>query len=139
MTAHEVQKIKHDIKRKKINSWQNVHDCYRQSDADYSKNKLIHAYTSLLEIENITSKQLTADVFKSLLEKTIVTKTWMSSGIYSSRAKDYENPFRKMAYENKDEMNAVIGKLEDNQFIQNQLADADKYKKTLKALMKKIK
>jgi len=139
MTAHEVQKIKHDIKRKKINSWQNVHDCYRQSDADYSKNKLIHAYTSLLEIENITSKQLTADVFKSLLEKTIVTKTWMSSGIYLSRAKDYENPFRKMVYENKDEMNAVIGKLEDNQFIQDQLADADKYKKTLKTLMKKIK
>ena len=139
MTAHEVQKIKHDIKRKKINSWQNVHDCYRQSDADYSKNKLIHAYTSLLEIENITSKQLTADVFKSLLEKAIATKTWMSTGIYSSRAKDYENPFRKMVYENKDEMNAVIGKLEDNQFIQDQLADADKYKKTLKTLMKKIK
>jgi hypothetical protein len=139
MTAHEVQKIKHDIKRKKINSWKNVHDCYRQSDADYSKNKLIHAYTSLLEIENITSKQLTADVFKSLLEKAIATKTWMSTGIYSSRAKDYENPFRKIVYENKDEMNAVIGKLEDNQFIQDQLADADKYKKTLKTLMKKIK
>jgi len=139
MTASEVQKLKHDIKRKKIYSWENVHDCYRQSDADYQKNKLVHAYTSLLEIENITSKQLTAELFRSLLEKAIATKAWMSEGIYSSRAKDYENPFRKMVYENKDEMNAVIGKLEDNQFIQDQLAEADKYKKRLKAIMKKIK
>jgi len=139
MTTTEVEKIKHSIKKGKIDSWKNVHDCYRQSDADYSKNKLIHAYTSLLEIENITSKQLTVSLFKSLLEKAIATKTWMSDGIYTSRAKDYENPFRQMVYENKDEMNAVIGKLEDNQFIQDQLAEADKYKKGLKALMKKLK
>ena len=32
--------------------------------ADYKNDKLIHAYTSLLEIENITSKQFTPQVFK---------------------------------------------------------------------------
>ena len=111
----------------------------RQKGADYTKDKLIHAYTSLLEIENITSKQFTQEVFIKLLEKSIATKTWMGKGIYTSRAKDYTNPFRKMVYESNDEMNAVIGRLEDNQFIQDQLAETDKYKKTVRNLIKKMK
>jgi hypothetical protein len=139
MTVAGVDKLKHDIKRKKINSWGQVHDCYRQSSSDYKKDKLIHAYTSLLEIENITSKQFTQPVFKALLEKSIATKTWMSKEIYSSRAKDYKNPFRKMVYETNEEMNAVMGRLEDNQFIQDQFAEADAYKKIVKTLIRKLK
>ena len=58
------------------------------------------------------------------MENSITTKTWMGKGIYTSRAKDYSNPFRKMVYESNDEMNAVIGRLEDNQFIQDQFAES---------------
>jgi hypothetical protein len=74
-----------------------------------------------------------------LLEKSVETKNWMSKEIYSSRAKDYTNPFRKMVYESKEEMNEVIGQLEKNQFIQDQLAEADLYKKTAKSLIQKLK
>ena len=139
ITATDVDKLKHDIKRKKINIWSQVHDFYRKSGVDYMKDKLIHAYTSLLEIENITSKQFTPQVFKTLLEKSITTKTWMSEGIYTSRAKDYTNPFRKMVYETNEEMNAVIGSLENNQFIQDQFAEVDSYKKIVMRLIKKLK
>jgi len=90
------------------------------------------------EIENITSKQFTAAYFKKLLQRSVNTKTWMSKGIYESRAKDYSNPFRKMVYENKDEMNAVVGKIEDNQFIQDQFKELENFKKTVKELMKKF-
>ena len=47
---------------------------------------------------------------KLYLRNQLTTKTWMSKGIYKSRAKDYTNPFRKMVYETKEEMNAVIGR-----------------------------
>ncbi|MEO9033604.1 MAG: hypothetical protein ABI285_10220, partial [Ginsengibacter sp.] len=67
------------------------------------------------------------------------TKNWMSKEIYSSRAKDYTNPFRKMVYESKEEMNEVVGQLEKNQFIQDQLAEADLYKKTVRSLIQKLK
>ena len=139
MTVTDVDKLKNDIKRNKINSWSQVHDYYRQKGADYEKDKLIHAYTSLLEIENITSKQFTNDAFISMLEKSIATKIWMTKEIYTSRAKDYANPFRKMVYDSNDEMNAVIGRLEDNQFIQDQLAETDKYKKLVKGIIKRMK
>jgi len=139
MTVADVDKLKNDIKRNKINSWSHVHDYYRQKGADYEKDKLVHAYTSLLEIVNITSKQFTQDAFISLLEKSIATRIWMGKEIYTSRAKDYTNPFRKMVYDSNDEMNAVVGRLEDNQFIQDQLAETDKYKKLVKGIIKRMK
>ena len=138
MSSTDVDRLKNNIKRKKINSWTHVHECYKQSGIDYKKDKLIHAYTSLLEIENITSKQFTQEVFKNLLDKSIVTKTWMGKGIYESRAKDYSNPFRKMVYETNEEMKTVIGRIEDNKFIQDQLAEADTYKKAVKTFIKKL-
>jgi len=134
----DVEKLKNKIKTDKINSWNEVHDFYRQCGVEYDKNKLIHAYTSLLEIENITSKQFTADYFNKLLQRSVETKTWASKGIYESRAKDYSNPFRKMIYENNDEMNAIMGKLEDNQFIQDQFKELEVYKKMVKGLLKKF-
>jgi hypothetical protein len=134
----DVEKLKNKIKTGKINSWNEVHDFYRQCGVEYDKTKLIHAYTSLLEIQNITSKQLTPDYFKKLLQRSVETKTWASKGIYESRAKDYSNPFRKMIYENNDEMNAIMGKLEDNQFIQDQFKELEVYKKMVKGLMKKF-
>ncbi len=134
----DVEKLKNKIKQNKINSWNEVHDFYRLAGEEYEKNKLIHAYTSLLEIENITSKQFTPAYFKQLLQRSVDTKTWASKAIYESRAKDYSNPFRKMIYENEDEMNTIMGKLEDNQFIQDQFKELETYKKTIKTLIKKF-
>jgi hypothetical protein len=134
----DVEKLKNKIKENKINSWSEVHDFYRNAGNDYDKTKLVHAYSSLLEIENITSKQFTPEYFKKLLQRSVETKTWMSKGIYESRAKDYSNPFRKMVYENNDEMNAVVGKIEDNQFIQDQFKELENFKKTVKGLIKKF-
>ena len=139
MPEDDVEKLKRNIKSKKIDTWQKVHDAYKKEGDNYESNKLIHAYTSLMEIENITSKQFTPEVFRNLLEKSVVTKSWMSKGIYESRAKDYTSPYRKMVYENKVEMDIVIGKLEDNQFIQDKLKELDIYKKNIKGIIKKMK
>ncbi len=97
---------------------------------------MTHAYTSLLEIENITTKQFTPDYFKDLLKRSIATKTWMSKGIYDSREKDYLNPFRKIVYETKAEMDAVVGRIEDNQFIQHQFCELENYKKDIRKIIK---
>ena len=138
LPSTEVERLKNKIKDHKIDSWEEVHNYYRQCGEDYEKHKLIHAYSSLLEIENITSKQFTPAYFRQLLLRSVETKTWASKAIYESRAKDYTNPFRKMIYENIGEMNTVIGKLEDNQFIQDQFKDLEVFKKRVKGLVRKF-
>ncbi|MEO6814586.1 MAG: DUF4954 family protein, partial [Ginsengibacter sp.] len=134
--TEEIEKLKQKIKTDKIKSWREVHDFYISDGNNYAKNKLIHAYTSLLEIENITTKQFTPDYFKDLLKRSIATKTWMSKGIYDSREKDYLNPFRKIVYETKAEMDAVVGRIEDNQFIQHQFCELENYKKDIRKIIK---
>ena len=134
--AH-LTKMKNKIKNGKINAWEGVHDFYRLEGEDYEKNKLIHAFTSLCEIENITSKQFTPEFFNEVLKRAADTKTWMCKSIYDSRAKDYSNPFRQMIYENQDEMNAVVGKIEDNPFIQDQLRELEVFKQKVKKLENK--
>ena len=135
----EIEKLKRSIKSDKIKNWDDVHEFYKQQGNAYTNDRLNHGYTSLLEILNITPKQFTPALLKQLLQQALVTKEWMCKGIFDSRAKDYSSPFRKMVYETNEEMNNVMGRLEDNVFIQQQLADLETMKKQVKAVTKKIK
>ena len=135
----EVEKLKRDIKSGKVKSWDALHDFYRSKGLAYEQDRLNHGYTSLLEILNITPKQFTPSLFKSLLQEMLISREWMCKGIYESRAKDYSSPFRKMVYDTIEEMNTVIGRLEDNSFIQQQLGELDEMKKQVKALVRKMK
>lgn len=133
-----IEKLKTNIKSGKIKSWKAVHQFYQHWNDEYDKEKLNHAFTSFLEIHNITGKQFTPGFFKSKLEQAQQTREWMTKSILESRKKDYTNPFRKMVYDSTEQMNAVIGKLEDNQFIQEEFKKMDEFRKTIKKISKKF-
>jgi hypothetical protein len=134
-----VNKIKADVVANNITGWEDMHNRYKTEGADYTKDLLEHAYCSLLEILNITTKQFTAELFKNLLQQTIATKQWMTEGILKSREKDYTNPYRKMVYENNNEMNKVLGKLEDNSFIQGQFEGLGLFKNKIEEMVSILK
>jgi hypothetical protein len=134
-----VEKLQSNIVHQKVKSWNEVHAFYTEQSATYFTDKLNHAYTALLEILNITPKQFTAAFFNQLLQNSVTTREWMCKGIYESRAKDYRNPFRKMAYSNSKEMNQVVGRLEDNSFIQEQMGQLEELKKQVKSVKRKLK
>lgn len=139
MPAAEVQALKEKIRSGKIHSWDMVHEYYAKQGAQYPKEKWKHAMASLSEITGIPLKKMNAHQFSSLLNTAIATREWMAKGIADARAKDYSNPFRKMVYESFAEMNAVLGKLEDNSFIKQQVSDLQSFKKDIAALKKKFK
>ncbi|MBC7901876.1 MAG: DUF4954 domain-containing protein, partial [Gemmatimonadaceae bacterium] len=91
------------------------------------------------KIEGINLKKENAQPLPSLLKKTLTTREWMVKGIFESREKDYENPFRKMLYENEDAMNAVIGKFSDNSFLKQEQEAFDRFKKEIASVIKKMK
>ena len=134
-----VEKLHANIVSQKVKSWNEVHAFYTEQSATYFTDKLNHAYTALLEILNSSPKQFTAAIFNQLLQNSISTREWMCKGIYESRAKDYRNPFRKMVYSNGKEMNQVVGRIEDNSFIQEQMGQLEELKKQVKAVKRKLK
>ena len=78
-------------------------------------------------------------VFKEIIQQAVATREWMVKGIFDSRAKDYHNPFRKMVYDNRKQMENVIGKLDDNSFIKKKIAEMKSYREKAKELLRKFK
>ena len=109
-----------NIHQNRINGWNDIHQFYIQEAAKYPDDKLYHALDILWEVHGISVKKMTMPEFVNLLQQSVSTAEWITRGILNSRKKDYLNPFRKMVYENQDEMDQVVGKLDDNSFIRNQ-------------------
>jgi hypothetical protein len=135
MRASTLQLLKDNIRSGKINSWDQLHENYRQTGEQYPVDKLQHAIGSLLFIQE--KKDFTSAYLKESLLSSVATQELITDNIYRSREKDYQNPFRKMTYENSAEMDAVTGKLESNSFIQQTIADLKSYKESVNALINK--
>ena len=135
MPEPSVSTLLNSIKTGNIQSWEEVHDFYRINGALYKDQKLQHAYASLMEMAKPPSKRLTKDHFKQILDEALATKEWMTENIYTSRAKDYQNYFKKMVYDSEKEMEAVVGKLEDNSFINQQNEELTTFRKRVQNLL----
>jgi len=131
---NELNSLLTDIKQNSIKSWNEVHHFYKRNSGLYSEQKLQHAYASLLELFDITPKDFNDQFFKETTERALETKQWMVKSIYESRAKDYESEFRKMNYDSMEEMEEVLGKLDDNVFIQNQEEEISSFRSQIDAV-----
>jgi hypothetical protein len=127
----EVEFLFNNIKNGSVTSWKEVHLFYRKNNELYELQKLQHGFAALLEILKITPKGFSPSLFKKLLQQSIGTKEWMVQHIYNSRAKDYQNTFRKMLYDNDKEMEEVLGNLDDNIFIKEQKTALKTFKKQI--------
>ena len=135
----ELQKLIRLIHTGKVREWNQVHQFYIRQGENYATDKLYHALAALKVVSGMTLRKAGATAFRDLLLQSIATKEWMTKNIYTSRAKDYTNPFRKMVYSSPEEMNTVIGRLQDNGFIRQEKEALKKYRKEVEAVIRKFK
>lgn len=122
----------------RIKGWDDIHLFYQTHADAYQHDKLTHAMAALKQVNGTNLKKANDGCLKMLLQQSITTREWMVKGIYESRAKDYSNPFRQMVYETTGEMNAVVGKLEDNSFIKKEITELKAYKNSITHKLKKL-
>lgn len=118
-----------NIRSGKIKDWDEIHEFYTKNSELYDEQKFQHAFASLMEILKLSPTDLTKKLFFRLLQQSIDTKEWMVKEIYESRVKDYHSEFRRMVYDSKKEMDKVIGKLEENNFINQQKKDLKEFRR----------
>ncbi|MDP4213419.1 MAG: DUF4954 family protein [Bacteroidota bacterium] len=124
-----------DIHSKRIRSWQDIHRFYLQQAENYNRDKLFHALNILHVVHGVSIKFIDPPAFKRLLLQSLATADWITKGILTSREKDYDNPFRQMVYDGQAEMDAVIGKADENSFIKSQFRDFEQYKAGIETLI----
>jgi hypothetical protein len=134
----EIKNLVSQINKGKLKGWDQVHNFYIQQGKEYDREKSSQAFAALREVQGINLKRVSGEIIKSLLQESVTIREWMVKGIYDSRAKDYSNPFREMVYENEKAMNAVIGKLDNNSFIQQEQAGLLEFKKSIQSVIRKF-
>ena len=131
----EVEKFIGQIHQGKIRNWEQVHQWYGQQGEHYAQDKLVHALAALKIAGGISLRKDGPEALGHLLRQSVATREQLTKEIYDSRAKDYSNPFRKMVYTSTEEMNAVVGKLQDNGFIRQEKEALRKYRAAVEAIV----
>ena len=139
IAAVEVDLIRKKIRAGKIKSWDNLHKVYNEHADKYKDQKTLHALAALNEIKGINLKKADASLLNDLISETLATKNWITEKILESRAKDYTNEFRKMAYDTQEEMNNVVGALKNNSFINQQQEELKSFTEKIILIKKKLK
>jgi len=136
MPAEESGRLVSSITRGTISGWEALHEQYRILSQRYDRQVLDHAVASLQELEGVEA--LTAESLSSLLAGLPQFEQEIQQQMISTRKKDHENPFRKMIYANKREMESVIGNLNDNSFLKAQAAAAKELTARVKRASKQL-
>lgn len=131
ISKDDITNLIEDIKKNTISGWDAIHEFYVKKSESYQSEKLSHAVSSLLEILNIQLDHINFSFITNLFQKAVTTKEWITQNIYNSKLKDYKNPFRMMVYDSIHEMENVLGKFEDNVFINEQNAELSLFKKQI--------
>ena len=123
----DLNRLLDDIREGKFANWNAVHQRYHKLSGTYPAHKFAHALASLLEIKGMQPDELTATFIQQVIDESVLTKQWICEEIHKTRAKDYQNRFRQMVYENDAERDAVVGSLAANAFINQQQEEYEQY------------
>jgi hypothetical protein len=134
-----IQSMLQQIKSDKLTSWTEVHDFYQQQTDKYLSKKNLHALYCLETIQGEPISGLSIKKMNAWLDQYLDIKEEITVRIKSSREKDYTNPFRKMVYENQAEMDAIVGDIKDNSFIEQQIAAQKKLTEFVLEIKKALK
>lgn len=135
MPEPSLKKLIREVKNGKLANWDAVHAFYRSESAAYPAEKFRQSFAALMEVTGLKPDGFSREKCIRLLQDSTKTRKRITEAIYSSRARDYDNPFRKMVYNNDEEMNRVIGRLDENSFILQQQEEEKLYTEKVREII----
>lgn len=118
----KVEELRTNIKNSKYRTWDDIHAVYDSWFLAYEKEKSLHAMKVLKDVLGV--EKMTAELWEKQLEKLKEIRAYIDSQVRLTREKDYQNNFRLITYRNPEERDAVLGKLDDNEFIKQSSANS---------------
>jgi hypothetical protein len=134
MAEADLEALRSAVVSGKLASWEAVHARYDELWAGYPAAKARYALYAIERALAIEVGSLDAKGWKALLASAKAIFAAMCDAAWSSRRKDYEDPFRKMLYESDEELSAVLGRIEDNPFLNDFSRQTERYTDMLGAL-----
>ncbi len=132
VTAPDLAALKDEIKSDRYATWDAIHEAYDRLWETYPLDKQRHAFATLLHLLGLDT--LTPEAWTGALDEAVRIQDHVAEQTYLTRKKDYDNPFRRMAYSTDEEMEAVLGTAEDNTFVKQVREETGQFKKLVEAV-----
>ncbi len=117
--SERIQELFSSIKVGRIMEWDAVHDFYAECQASYTDYKARYAVYLLEQLYSSPVETFTHEIYQDIKDDVLAVSDNMLASSISSREKDYTDFFRTVTFRNKDEMEAVLGTLEDSSFLKD--------------------
>lgn len=126
------------IKTRSINNWDEVHNFYDECQAEYKKYKTRYAVYLLEQLYSRPIEIFSSDLYNDIINDANIIATDIYNAALDSRRKDYTDFYRKMTYHDEEEMENVIGRIEDNEFLHSLKESTDNFTKKTKKFFKEL-
>ena len=115
----KIQELFDRIKDRSIDSWEQVHAFYDECQKEYVAFKARYAVYLLEFLYSRPIQEFDCEVYRDIMEDVLYVSDRMLSSSFSSREKDYTDFFRSITFRNKEEMEAVLGTINDSVFLKD--------------------
>jgi len=132
----KIRELFTDVKEHKVTTWDQVHRFYDVCEENYRLYKARYALYLLEQLYSRPMSEFTADIYENIISDVTAVSNGMYLASISSRAKDYTDFFRTMTYRNEAEMTAVLGTIDDNDFLHTLQTATEKFNDNLGSVFK---
>ncbi len=122
-----LNQLRQKIRSKNINSWKAVHAWYQDQNQLYPEQKAADAFLALMELHHCSPETIEETQWQAWIEEAMRIARQIAQRTRQSREKDYTSPFRKITFDTTEEMEAVMGNIDDNNFIQRMEEKAGRF------------
>lgn len=123
----KIRELFNSIKTGEINSWDAVHEYYKLCSCAYDQYKVRYALYLLEQLYSRPIEEFSVDLYRNVTDDVSIVAYDIYNASLKSREKDYKDYYRSMVYRSEEEMDIVIGPLEDNSFLRQLRADTEEF------------
>ncbi len=117
LPVEEVEQLREHICSGRFKTWSQVHDHYDILWKAYPLARQQHAYMILCDYLGLTTLDQTHWHFA--LDQSLAIQKALCDRVQQTRQTDYKSPFMQALFDSPEEMNAVLGAIENDPLIQN--------------------
>ena len=115
VSVAEVDRLRIDIKSKKLDSWDQVQRGTRRFGPSIPWKSSARAGDAARDL--FEAKEITPTLWNRALDEAVHIQQYVCDQVYCTRKKDADDPFRRITFRNAGEMLAVLGSTEENGFV----------------------
>ena len=112
-----LKRLLSDISNGSLSEWALVHRRYQEAGVAYERQCAELGVSILCKLHGVG--ELNREIWKRSKREAARSQKFIAETTLSTRKKDHTDPFRLMMFDSADEMNSVVGGVDENSFVQS--------------------